>query len=42
MSDDKEYDEIYQIDKIDEERVTNDTEVLKLGTFGLQKNTDNI
>ena len=42
MSDYKDSDEIYQIDKNDEEIVTNDIEVLKLGNFGLQKNTDNI
>ena len=30
------------MDKNDEERVTNDTEVLKLRKFGLQKNINNI
>ena len=39
---DRDSDERYQIDKNDEEIVTNDIEVLKLGNFGLQKNTDNI
>ena len=42
MSDDKESDERDQIDKNDGERVTNDIEVLKLGKFSSQKNTDNI
>ena len=42
MRDDKDSDERYQIDKNDEERVTNDIEVLKLGKFGSQKNTDNV
>ena len=41
ISDDKESDELYQIDNY-EEGVTNDIEVLKLGNFGLQKNIDNI
>ena len=31
-----------QKDKYDEEKVTNYIEVLKVGTFGLQKNTDNV
>ena len=38
---DKDFDERDQIDKNDEERATNYIEVFKLGTFGLQKNTDN-
>ena len=42
MSDEKDSDERYQIDKNDEEIVTNDIEVLKLGNFGSEKNTDNI
>ena len=42
MSDDKDSDEIDQIYKNDEERVTNDIEILKLGKFGSQKNMDNI
>ena len=42
MSDEKDYDERYQIDKNDEERVTNDIEFFKLGKFGSQKNTDNV
>ena len=42
MSDDKDSDERYQIDINDEEIVTNDIEVLKLGKLGSQKNIDNI
>ena len=42
MSDDKYPDEIDQIDKNNEERVTNDIDVLKLGNFGSKKNADNI
>ena len=42
MSDEKDSDEIDKIDKNYEKRVNNDIEVLKLGNFGLQKNTDNI
>ena len=42
MSDEKDSDERDQINKNDEERVTNDIEVLKLGKFGSQKNTDNV
>ena len=42
MSYDKESDERYQIYKDDEEIVTNDIEVLKLGKLVLQKNIDNI
>ena len=41
-SDNKYSDEIDKIDKTDEERVTNDIEVLKLGNFGSQKNIDNV
>ena len=37
MSDDKEYDEIDQISKNDEEKVTEDIEVLKLGKLISQK-----
>ena len=40
-SDEKDSDERYQIDKNDEERVTNDIEVFKLVKFGSHKNTDN-
>ena len=40
-SDDKDSDERDQKNKYYEERVTNDMEVLKLGKFGLQKNTYN-
>ena len=42
MSDYKDSDERYQIDKNDEERAINDIEVFKLGKFGSQKNTDNV
>ena len=42
MSDDKESDKRYQIGKIDEEKVTEDIEVLKLVKLSLQKNIDNI
>ena len=42
MSDYRESDERDQISKNDEERVTEDIEVLKLGKFSLQKNIDNI
>ena len=42
MSDDNESDERDHIDKNYEERVTNDIEVLKLGKFGLQKNTNGV
>ena len=42
MSDDKEYNVRYHMDKNDDERVTNDIEVFKLGKFGSQKNTDNV
>ena len=42
MSDDKDYDERYQIDKDDEEIVTHDIEVLKQGKLGSQKSIDNI
>ena len=42
MSDDKESDKRDQISKIDEEKVTGDIEVLKLGKLSLQKNIDNI
>ena len=42
MSHEKDSDERYQMDKNDEERVTNDTEVFKLGKFSSQKNTDNV
>ena len=42
MSDDKDSDERYQMNKNYEERVTNDIEVLKLGKLGLRKNRDNI
>ena len=42
MSDDKDSDEIYQIDKNYEEILTNDIEVLKLGKLGSQKNIDSI
>ena len=42
MSDDKESDEGYHISKNDEEKVTEDIEVLKLGKLSSQKNIDNI
>ena len=42
MSDDKEYGEIYQINKNDEERVTEDIDVFKLVKLSLRKNMDNI
>ena len=42
MSDDNYSDERDQINKNDEERVTNDIEVLKPRKFGPQKNTDNV
>ena len=42
ISDDKDFDERYQIDKNYEERVTNDIEIFILGKFVSQKNTDNI
>ena len=42
MSDDKEYDERYQISRNDEEKVTEDIEVLKLGKLSSNKNIDNI
>ena len=42
VSYDKESDEIAQMDKNDEERVNTGIEVFKLGTFGSQKNTDNV
>ena len=42
MSDDKEYDERDQINKNDEERVTDDIEVFKLVKLSLKKNNDNI
>ena len=42
MSYGKESDERDQLDKNDEEKVTNDIEVLKLGKLSLQKNIDNI
>ena len=42
MSDDKKSDEREQISKNDEEKVTEDIEVLKLGKLSSQKNIDNI
>ena len=42
MSDDKDSDERYPINKNDEEKVTEDTEVLKLEKLSSQKNIDNI
>ena len=42
ISDDKESDERYHIGENDEERVTDDIEVLKPGTLSLQKNMDNL
>ena len=42
MSDDKEYDERDQIVKKDEEIVTDDIEVFKLGKLSSKKNDDNI
>ena len=39
MSDDKESDERYQISKNDEEKVTEDIEVLKLRKLSSQKKT---
>ena len=41
MSYDKESDKRDQISKIDEEKVTKNIEVLKLGKLSLQKNIDN-
>ena len=40
--DDREYDERDQTGKNDEEKVTEDIEVLKLGKLSPQKNIDNI
>ena len=37
MSDERDSDERYQIDKNDEERLTNDIEVLKLGNWVRRK-----
>ena len=42
MNDVKVSDERYQICKNDEEKVTDDIEVLKLGILSSQKNIDNI
>ena len=42
MSDYNESDEIYQISKNYEEKVTEDIEILKLGKLSSQKNMDNI
>ena len=42
MSDDKEYDERYQIGENDEDSLTDETEVLKLGKLSSQKNIYNI
>ena len=42
MSDDKESNKRDQISKNDEEKVTEDIEVLKLGKLSSQKNIDNI
>ena len=42
MSDDKKSDERDEIIKNDEEKVTEDIEVLKLGKLSSQKNIDNI
>ena len=42
MSDGKEYDKRNQISTIDEETVTEDIEVLKIGKLSSQKNIDNI
>ena len=42
VSDDKESDEREHISKDDEEKVTEDIEVLKLGKLSSQKNMDNI
>ena len=42
MSDGKDSDKIYQIDKNYEEILTNDIKVLKLRKLGSQKNIDNI
>ena len=42
MSDDKEYDERYQIGKNDQDSLTDKTEVLKLGKLSSQKNIYNI
>ena len=42
MGNDKDSDGRYQISKNDEEKVTNDIEVLKLGKLSSQKNDDNI
>ena len=42
MNDNKKCDKIDQVGKNDEEKVTEDIEVLKLGKLSLQKNMDNI
>ena len=42
MGDDRDSDERYPIGKNDEERLTDDIEVLKLGKYSSQKNIDNI
>ena len=42
MSDDKEYDERDQISKNNEEKVTDNIEVFKLGKLSSKKNDDNI
>ena len=42
MNDDKESDERDHISKNDEEKVTEDIEILKLGKLSSQKNKDNI
>ena len=42
VSDEKDYDERYIIGENDEESVTDDIEVLKLGKLSLQKNIHNI
>ena len=42
MSDDNKSDKRYQMSKIEEEKVTEDIEVLKLGKLISQKNIDNI
>ena len=42
MSDEKDSDERYQIDKNDEERVTNYIEVFKLVKFSSQKYIENV
>ena len=41
VGDDQDSDEIYQISKYDEERVTDDIEVLKLVKLSSNKNMDN-